>query len=604
MKRKFLAMLMALAMIIGMVPMTALAAEEECPAILAHAFLKPGVQCKCCDYVAPSEDDSDDSTDEQPDEDVKLPVIIIPTPEQPDEDEEDEECEAILAHKWLKPGQKCACCDFVGQAASDDDTSDDSADVAPETPDVEEECEAILAHKWLKPGQKCACCDYVAPPADDSAEQPDADVDPNAHKCMAETEAVANKDGLSHSIVCAECGEFWKNEAHDWEDGVCTVCGFESPFSTAPEQPEEDEHKCMAETKAIANKDGLSHSIVCAECGEFWKNEAHNWTSLKDGEWFCLDCGTFTTKNPNAEEHACVAGKKPANNGDGTHSYKCECGEVVSTEAHNWTSLKDGEWFCKDCGVFTTEDPNAEEHECVAGKKPANNGDGTHSYKCECGEVVSTEAHNWTSLKDGEWFCKDCGVFTTEDPNAPECDHAHKKYVDNGNGSHDVVCKECNEVLTDDAAHTYHRWGKCVCGAKKPAPCKHENKDIVDNGDGTHDVVCEKCEKVLTDNAAHTYHRWGKCVCGATKSHVKPVRPGKPVRPSKPEEDKVVDVVVPSNPNAGAEENYPELIVPDQDKDEVTESVPATPVTPATPSNPYFAMLQHLLFLIKATMGC
>lgn len=50
----------------------------------------------------------------------------------------------------------------------------------------------------------------------------------------------------------------------------------------------------------------------------------------------------------------------------------------------------------------------------------------------------------------------------------------------------------------------------------KQANCEHENKKYIDNEDGTHDLVCTDCKLVLIDNERHTFDReTHKCVCGA-----------------------------------------------------------------------------------------
>ena len=122
----------------------------------------------------------------------------------------------------------------------------------------------------------------------------------NAHFKQIISDPTCTEDGyiIQGEKYCDECEKFiglsqiftngLEARGHKWADGVCTVCGEKSPFSVAP-----DTHKCMAETKYVHNKDGKTHDIVCAECGKLWKNEAHNWESLVEGEWFCVDCGKF-----------------------------------------------------------------------------------------------------------------------------------------------------------------------------------------------------------------------------------------------------------------------------------------------------------------------
>ena len=47
------------------------------------------------------------------------------------------------------------------------------------------------------------------------------------------------------------------------------------------------------------------------------------------------------------------------------------------------------------------------------------------------------------------------------------CDHGNVDYTDNGDGTHDGVCSDCNETVVDDEAHTY-KDGVCTkCGAEE-----------------------------------------------------------------------------------------------------------------------------------------
>jgi len=517
--------------------------EEECKAVLAHKFLKPGQKCALCDFVGAAEEPEAPVEPEQPEEEECKAVLahkflkpgqkcalcdFVGAAEEPEvpvepEQPEEEECKAVLAHKFLKPGQKCALCDFVGAA------EEPEVPVEPEQPE-EEECKAILAHKFLKPGQKCALCDFVG-----AAEEPEAPVEPEqpeepAHVCTKkvylpgdevthvvqcpeckieakEEHNFANNnvcicglinpetdveeeepahvctkkvylpgDEVTHVVQCPEC-KFEAKEAHNYTDGVC-ICGYKTPFESKPvepEQPEEDEkctgkwhdilvndgyvspcpdcgeddakfdtddeepaHKCFAETKVVANKDGLSHSILCAVCGEFWKNEAHEW---KDGA--CTKC---CAESP------------------------FETAPVKPVHKHEWISLVEGEWFCKNCGKFTLNNPFAdEEHKCFAETKAVANKDGlSHSIVCaECGEFWKNEAHDW---EDG--VCTACG-YESPFGTAPEQPEEGCTF-----GQHDQmielgcicpICGECGHTFVDGVC----KWCKAEEEVEAPVEPKH-----------------------------------------------------------------------------------------------------------------------------------
>ncbi len=152
--------------------------------------------------------------------------------------------------------------------------------------------------------------------------------------------------------------------------------------------------------------------------------------------------------------------------------------------------------------------------------KYVSNGNGTHKVICEdCNEVVT--GSDAIPCYYGENDEKDaCTVCNGKKP--VECDHVGvQKVVDNKDGkTHSVVCPKCNEVLNNKAEHVYAEdTGKCACGAEKPA-CDHVGiQKVVDNKDGkTHSVICPKCNEVLYTDVAHVYaENTGKCACGAVK---------------------------------------------------------------------------------------
>ena len=103
-------------------------------------------------------------------------------------------------------------------------------------------------------------------------------------------------------------------------------------------------------------------------------------------------------------------------------------------------------------------------------------------------------------------------------------------YEDLGNGKHRGYCTVpgCTEETYFEDDHEYNRDkdGKrvldggtyCICGAEKPGACNHPTADCnyVNNNDGTHQIVC-KCGKLVNAAAACTYEN-GVCkFCKAKK---------------------------------------------------------------------------------------
>ena len=106
---------------------------------------------------------------------------------------------------------------------------------------------------------------------------------------------------------------------------------------------------------------------------------------------------------------------------------------------------------------------------------------------------------------------------------ADGCNHMSQKwkFVSNGNGTHNVVCADCGDVVTPNVACSYDENDVCItCGAKKPAECQHENLTYTDEGDGTHSCVCKDCgNPIPTKNGPHKFAD-GKCtLCGFVCKH-------------------------------------------------------------------------------------
>ena len=182
----------------------------------------------------------------------------------------------------------------------------------------------------------------------------------------------------------------------------------------------------------------------------------------------------------------------------------------------------------------------------------------THDYYCvTCGKVISTanhEAESWQRNSQEHWkVCKDCGVtfakaehlysenLMTEcecgavrtDIPTPGCNHPKFNYVDNGDGTHKVVCATEDCGYEEEAQQ--HVWvgDKCAfCEAEKP--CNHLQYGMVatPNSDGiTHTWYCANCKTMLEgfekadhkmsvkDNGATHTATCSECGFTATEEH-------------------------------------------------------------------------------------
>ena len=235
-----------------------------------------------------------------------------------------------------------------------------------------------------------------------------------------------------------------------------------------------------------------------------------------------------------------------SNNDGATHKEICDDCKVTLEEQMSCMFM-DGK--CTKCGA---PDPTCEHMNTDYGFS-ANN-DGTHDVTCgRCGVVVSEDV---PCTYDANGECIQCHA------KKPACDHMkqHFKFVANNNGTHDVLCADCDAVLSEKVPCTYvdgkceqcgaicdhmaNSWkyestdhgthkvicavcgktvdelgcvyinGKCqTCGAKEPG-CNHTNQKFVANNNGTHDVLCGDCGETVSENVPCTFVD-GKCQqCG------------------------------------------------------------------------------------------
>lgn len=204
-------------------------------------------------------------------------------------------------------------------------------------------------------------------------------------------------------------------------------------------------------------------------------------------------------------------------NGDGTHKVICnDCGETVLETA--LCVYHDG--VCLSCGA---EKPEC--HHTGNNWSYVDNGNGTHQVVCaDCGTVVIPYAV--CVYQDGA--CALCGAA------APECFHTGNNfsYVSNGNGTHQIICNDCGEVVIPYALCIYDRDGVCMICGTEVVHCDHMANDwtYVNNGNGTHMVICNECGQVVALDAECVYTDGVCLACGSHEDAV----PAAPVLPAIP----------------------------------------------------------------------
>ena len=278
--------------------------------------------------------------------------------------------------------------------------------------------------------------------------------------------------GYDEVVYCTVCGEELSRESfvlpkteHDYKAEItpptCTEQGFTTytcsvcNYSYTGDFTDEKGH-----TEGESGFDGANHWKICSVCGEKYDVKSH--------VLFARDLGT-------------------------SHERYCSCGYVEDSAEHNANRKENGAYYCSICShehVLGEFDDEGFATCSVCGKEIkihthdyvwTDNGDGTHSKICSCGEVLENTTLKHDS-KGENYVCSRCG-------------HAHNPiYADNGE-THILKCETCPFTFGDPEPHD-NNGGKCsLCGHAHEFVAKDcgENHAFVcscgtENGSGKHNA--------------------------------------------------------------------------------------------------------------------
>ena len=207
-------------------------------------------------------------------------------------------------------------------------------------------------------------------------------------ECKHVWKGVANNDEATHKIVCRDCLEVLGTESHKFVNGVC-ACGA---IYVEPE--------CEHEWKGVTYVDEATHKVVCRDCLEVLDVESHKFVDGAN----CA-CGAIYAETECEHEWKGVIYIDEA-----THGVVCrDCLAQLTVESHKYVDNRP----CA-CGAIYSED-----HECDFEAGITSNEDGTHNINCSCGEFVTVKCLD----NDGDGKCDSCGYqkyVAPEDPTEPE----------------------------------------------------------------------------------------------------------------------------------------------------------------------------------------
>ena len=323
------------------------------------------------------------------------------------------------------------------------------------------------------------------------------------------------------------CGAYSTNEeAHNWEDGHCSVCGYD----------------CI-HTGGNAT---CTQKAVCDICHiEYGEINADNHTGTEE---------LTQTATEHEKKYDCC-GKVTVEKGN--HNWKdgtCEvCGYVCVHSGGEANCTKGA--VCENCGKEYTEKNQANHSGKVVWEQTAE----THQKKCDCcgANITNEEAHNW---EDGH--CSVCGydcIHTGGNATCTQkavCDICHIEYgeinADNHTGTeeltqtateHEKKYDCCGKVTVEKGNHNW-KDGTCeVCGyvcvhsggeanCTKGAVCENCGKEYTEKNQAnhsgnvvwvqtaeTHQKKCDCCDKEVSVSEAHDWEN-GVCkVCNYQCGH-------------------------------------------------------------------------------------
>ncbi len=284
MNKKFLTMLMALAMLVSIVPMAAMAEENGCAhKNVTYVSTTPGyhdMMCVDCEYM--------------------YGYGAIFTCKQADKNY-DGICDKCR-YQYKQPAHTCT---FEASVTSNSDG----------THNVNCSCGQFVKVDCLDNNGdgKCDSCGYQKYPG---------------HECTFEAGVTSNGDG-THNVNCS-CGQFVNVKCLDNNgDGKCDSCGYQKYAPVC-------KHGFQYVTD---NGDGKTHKATCRDCGIVIAEKLEH---VFDENGVCA-CGAI---QPNGCDHD--GGQKLIDNKDGrTHKVVCEkCGVTIAQKADHDYNAATGKCAC------------------------------------------------------------------------------------------------------------------------------------------------------------------------------------------------------------------------------------------------------------------
>ena len=309
--------------------------------------------------------------------------------------------------------------------------------------------------------------------------------------------------------VCNECGEERTVEEHNWVEAdcdtpkTCSVCS-KTEGDVKAHTPSADDGNCLT-------------AITCKDCGAVTTpaREAHT-PNEDDGDCttavLCMDCGLTVVEGN--QSHTPSEDDK-----DCTTAVTCEHCDYVFVEAlsHSfneaYNATHEAHWYiCLNEGCDVVDGYGKHYGE--------DDGDCTTWVLCECGWLVkeANEAHV-SNEDDGDCTtavtCEHCDYVFVE-----ALSHSFNEAYNATHEAHWYICLNEGCDVVDGYGKHYGEddgdcttWVLCECGWLVKEAKEHLLEEYVDNGNGTHSLKCKNCDYKDSVEIDHYDYFNGDCEC-------------------------------------------------------------------------------------------
>ncbi len=267
--------------------------------------------------------------------------------------------------------------------------------------------------------------------------------------------------------------------------------------------------------------DGSNSSTYITHCGVGYVNmnllgdvtrmEITSGGTMGEDGWLLLD--------PNAANdygYIWIRYNYDTGNGDGNGSLPVEIRVIHDDFSHtyvaNTTSKDETHHYTQMCETCHTGNETTVETHTIKYDYTTKYTNSQHREYCTDCDYLITEACNYAS--DCEEICSECRL-TTRIFFWEEHTLIYTTYIDgdddSSNDCHEVRCANCSSLnyASEFCYYAFACTEACVCGRANPGAVAHTSQ-LVANANGTHNKVCAECGELISENDSCQYFPYEK----------------------------------------------------------------------------------------------